>query len=188
MNQLEPFGRNLLNVCRNLLNICRKPGSETRIPLPICVQREHKSVFHLLFDELRATRLRNLCFTQAGLFLSLPDLMCLGHALRTASHLQSVDIQGLDKVTLSGVGWNCTRFRLLSKMNQWWLIITGEWCAKVFCFRGGWFSSVHFYDYNNPTATTTVVLFQYNDSLIPHNIKPHQNMGLSLMGPILKKM
>lgn len=76
-----------------------KASSDFRIALPMCIQREHKSVFHFLFKELPRTHVKNLTLSQAGLYLTLSDLICLGDAIRTATHLNSLDIQNLEKVS-----------------------------------------------------------------------------------------
>lgn len=79
----------------------RKASSDVKIPLPLCVHREHKSVFHFLFMELPNTHIKNLTLTQAGLYLTIPDLICLGDAVRQSTHLSSINLQGLEKVSLS---------------------------------------------------------------------------------------
>ncbi|KAB7503969.1 NLR family CARD domain-containing protein 4 [Armadillidium nasatum] len=76
----------------------RKASSDVKIPLPLCVHREHKSVFHFLFMELPNTHIKNLTLTQAGLYLTIPDLICLGDAVRQSTHLSSINLQGLEKI------------------------------------------------------------------------------------------
>ena len=74
------------------------PG-EMRLPLPLCMESEHKSVFHYLFSALPHTQLRTLSLDKPGFYLTIADLVCLGDAIRRAPHLKTLDLQNLFRVS-----------------------------------------------------------------------------------------
>ncbi|KAF2356598.1 P-loop containing nucleoside triphosphate hydrolase [Trinorchestia longiramus] len=73
-------------------------GCETRLPLPLCVTSEHKSVFHYLFTALPESHLQTLNLDQPQFYLTIADLVCLGDAVRQAPHLKTLDLQRLRDV------------------------------------------------------------------------------------------
>ena len=75
-----------------------RKGCEPHVYLPICIEKEHKSVFHFLFSALPFTGIKSLTLSQAILYLNPSDLVCLGQAIRRSKSLTTLNLQSLDKV------------------------------------------------------------------------------------------
>ncbi|KAK3868108.1 hypothetical protein Pcinc_026478 [Petrolisthes cinctipes] len=76
-------GTKLLPVSRGYYFI---PGGKgQRLPLPLCISGQHKSVFHDLFCSIANSPLQSLTFLYPSLYLSVGDLVCLGDCVRSRS-------------------------------------------------------------------------------------------------------
>ncbi|KAG0723420.1 NLR family CARD domain-containing protein 4 [Chionoecetes opilio] len=70
-------------------------GSETRLPLPLCISSQHESVFHMLFTAVAESSLHHLTLVDPCLYLTTADLVCLGDAIRRTKHLSMLRLSGL---------------------------------------------------------------------------------------------
>lgn len=73
-------------------------GGESRLPLPLCISSQHKSVFHMLFTAVAESSLHNLTLVDPYLYLTTADLVCLGDAIRRTKHLSMLKLSGLTAV------------------------------------------------------------------------------------------
>ncbi|XP_066972145.1 uncharacterized protein [Macrobrachium rosenbergii] len=72
------------------------PGDgKDNLPLPLCNDREHKSVFHDLFSALPESSVKSLTLDYPCLYLSTLDLVCLGDAIRKTKCLETLKLQNL---------------------------------------------------------------------------------------------
>ncbi|XP_068234832.1 uncharacterized protein [Palaemon carinicauda] len=72
------------------------PGDgENNLPLPLCNDREHRSVFHDLFSALPESSVKSLTLDYPCLYLSTLDLVCLGDAIRKTKCLDTLKLQNL---------------------------------------------------------------------------------------------
>ncbi|KAK4290712.1 hypothetical protein Pmani_036411 [Petrolisthes manimaculis] len=73
-------------------------GQGQRLPLPICIHGQHKSIFHDLFCSIANSNLQSLTFLYPSLYLSVPDLVCLGDCLRKSKHLSRLKLPNLKNI------------------------------------------------------------------------------------------
>ncbi|KAK3868252.1 hypothetical protein Pcinc_026341 [Petrolisthes cinctipes] len=86
-------GTKLLPVSRGYYFI---PGGKgQRLPLPLCISGQHKSVFHDLFCSIANSPLQSLTFLYPSLYLSVGDLVCLGDCVRRSKHLTRLKLPNL---------------------------------------------------------------------------------------------
>ncbi|KAK3869916.1 hypothetical protein Pcinc_024802, partial [Petrolisthes cinctipes] len=84
-------GTKLLPVSRGYYFI---PGGKgQRLPLPLCISGQHKSVFHDLFCSIANSPLQSLTFLYPSLYLSVGDLVCLGDCVRRSKHLTRLKLR-----------------------------------------------------------------------------------------------
>ncbi|KAK3869469.1 hypothetical protein Pcinc_025217, partial [Petrolisthes cinctipes] len=90
-------GTKLLPVSRGYYFI---PGGKgQRLPLPLCISGQHKSVFHDLFCSIANSPLQSLTFLYPSLYLSVGDLVCLGDCVRRSKHLTRLKLPNLKSVS-----------------------------------------------------------------------------------------
>ncbi|KAK3890564.1 hypothetical protein Pcinc_005486, partial [Petrolisthes cinctipes] len=89
-------GTKLLPVSRGYYFI---PGGKgQRLPLPLCISGQHKSVFHDLFCSIANSPLQSLTFLYPSLYLSVNDLVCLGDCVRRSKHLTRLKLPNLKSI------------------------------------------------------------------------------------------
>ncbi|KAK3862501.1 hypothetical protein Pcinc_031642 [Petrolisthes cinctipes] len=89
-------GTKLLPVSRGYYFI---PGGKgQRLPLPLCISGQHKSVFHDLFCSIANSPLQSLTFLYPSLYLSVGDLVCLGDCVRRSKHLTRLKLPNLKSI------------------------------------------------------------------------------------------
>ncbi|KAK3892173.1 hypothetical protein Pcinc_003964, partial [Petrolisthes cinctipes] len=77
-----------------------------RLPLPLCISGQHKSVFHDLFCSIANSPLQSLTFLYPSLYLSVGDLVCLGDCIRRSKHLTRLKLPNLKSRELKSGGRN----------------------------------------------------------------------------------
>ncbi|KAK3869337.1 hypothetical protein Pcinc_025352 [Petrolisthes cinctipes] len=92
-----------LNTRTKLLPVSRGyyfiPGGKgQRLPLPLCISGQHKSVFHDLFCSIANSPLQSLTFLYPSLYLSVGDLVCLGDCVRRSKHLTRLKLPNLKSI------------------------------------------------------------------------------------------
>ncbi|KAK3867821.1 hypothetical protein Pcinc_026746 [Petrolisthes cinctipes] len=75
-----------------------KEGKGQRLPLPLCISGQHKSVFHDLFCSIANSPLQSLTFLYPSLYLSVGDLVCLGDCVRRSKHLTRLKLPNLKSI------------------------------------------------------------------------------------------
>ncbi|KAK3891990.1 hypothetical protein Pcinc_004143 [Petrolisthes cinctipes] len=89
-------GTKLLPVSRGYYFI---PGGKgQRLPLPLCISGQHKSVFHDLFCSIANSPLQSLTFLYPSLYLSVGDLVCLGDCVRRSKHLTRLKLPNIKSI------------------------------------------------------------------------------------------
>ncbi|KAK3895928.1 hypothetical protein Pcinc_000384, partial [Petrolisthes cinctipes] len=89
-------GTKLLPVSRGYYFI---PGGKgQRLPLPLSISGQHKSVFHDLFCSIANSPLQSLTFLYPSLYLSVGDLVCLGDCVRRSKHLTRLKLPNLKSI------------------------------------------------------------------------------------------
>ncbi|KAK3882518.1 hypothetical protein Pcinc_013117, partial [Petrolisthes cinctipes] len=73
-------------------------GKGQRLPLPLCISGQHKSVFHDLFCSIANSPLQSLTFLYPSLYLSVGDLVCLGDCVRRSKHLTRLKLPNLKSI------------------------------------------------------------------------------------------
>ncbi|KAK3875599.1 hypothetical protein Pcinc_019541, partial [Petrolisthes cinctipes] len=89
-------GTKLLPVSRGYYFI---PGGKgQRLPLPLCISGQHKSVFPDLFCSIANSPLQSLTFLYPSLYLSVGDLVCLGDCVRRSKNLTLLKLPNLKSI------------------------------------------------------------------------------------------